>query len=89
MEIILIYVALFVGMYFLWMRPQQNRAKAQAAMLANLEIGDEVLTSSGIYGEIADFDGGTVFLAVNDQIEIKITKDSIAERVVYADVDAE
>ncbi len=38
-----------------------------------------------MYGTIAEFDGGTVFLAVSDSLEIKVTKDSISERVVYAD----
>ena len=80
---------LMVGMYVLLIVPQQRRAKEHRAMIAALEVGDEVLTSAGIYGSIADFDGETVFLAVNDQHEIKITKASISERVVYADAEPE
>lgn len=88
MELVVLLV-MFGIMWAVLIMPQQRRAKAHREMLAQLEVGDEILTSSGIYGAIADFDGGTVFLAVNDQLEIKITKESIAERVVYADVDAE
>lgn len=80
---------MMVGMYVLLIMPQQRRAKEHRAMMAALDVGDEVLTSAGIYGTIAEFDGETVFLAVNDQHEIKITKASISERVVYADADAE
>jgi len=75
-------------MYFALIMPQQRRAKAHRLMMSQLEEGDEVLTASGIYGTIAEFDGETVFLAVNDQMEIKISKSSISERVVYADADA-
>lgn len=82
-------IVIMVAMWALLILPQQRRAKAHREMLGKLEVGDEVLTSSGMYGTIADFDGGTVFLAVADKLEIKVTKDSISERVVYADADAE
>lgn len=72
-------------MYFALIVPQQRRTKAHRTMMSQLSEGDEVLTASGIYGTIAEFDGETVFLAVNDQLEIKITKSSISERVVYSD----
>jgi preprotein translocase subunit YajC len=80
-------VLIMGAMWAFLILPNQRRAKAHRSMLAKLDVGDEVLTSAGIYGEIAEFDGDTVFLAVSDTIEIKITKASIAERVVYADVD--
>ena len=76
-------VVIVVAMWALLILPQQRRTKAHNAMLASLEVGDEVLTSSGIYGSITEFDGPTVFLAVNSANEIKITKSSIAEVVVY------
>ena len=76
-------VVIFGAMYALLILPQQRRTKAHRAMLGSLEAGDEVLTSGGIYGSITEFDGDTVFLAINDANEIKITKASIAERVVY------
>ena len=82
------FIPLIVIMGVMWallIMPQQRRAKAHRLMLTKLEVGDEVLTSSGIYGEIAEFDGQTVFLAVSDNLEIKITRESIAERVVYAE----
>ena len=82
-------IAIMGIMWALLILPQQRRAKAAREMLSKLEVGDEVLTSAGIYGEIAEFDGQTVFLAVSDTLEIKITRESIAERVVYADADVE
>ncbi len=80
-------IVIMLAMWALLILPQQRRAKAHRAMLAALEVGDEVVTSSGMYGTIAEFDGGTVFLAVSDNLEIKVTKESISERVVYADAE--
>jgi len=82
-------IVIMLAMWALLILPQQRRAKAHRAMLAALDVGDEVVTSSGMYGTIAEFDGGTVFLAVSDNLEIKVTKESISERVVYADTEAE
>lgn len=78
-------IVIMIAMYFLLIMPQQRKAKQTREMLAQLEVGDEVVTVSGIYGLITEFDGPTVFLAVNDATEIKITRSSIAEQVVYAD----
>lgn len=82
-------VILMVVMWAFLILPQQRRNKAHRELLAALEVGDEVLTSAGIYGTIADFDGQSVFLAVSDNLEIKVTRESVAERVVYADETAD
>ena len=82
-------VVIMVAMWALLIVPQQRRTKAHRQMLTALDVGDEVLTSAGVYGTIAEFDGDTAFLAVNDALEIKITKASISERIQYADIDAE
>lgn len=85
----LIIIVMFVVIWAFFLRPQQRKVKAQQDLLANLEVGDEILTSGGIYGRITDFDEGTVFLEVADGVEIKITRESIGQRIVYADFDEE
>lgn len=78
---------MMAAMWALLILPQQRRTKAHRELLAQLDVGDEVVTASGLYGEIAEFDGETVFLAVSDGVEVKITRSSISERVVYADAE--
>ena len=78
---------MMIAMWALLIVPQQRRTKAHREMLASLEEGDEVLTSAGLYGVITEFDGETVFLAVDDEVEVKFSKASITERVVYADAE--
>ena len=74
---------LLLLMYLMILRPQQKARKVQAAMLANLDVGDDVVTDSGIYGTVSDLDGGTVFLMVADGIELKIGKANIAKLITY------
>lgn len=69
--------------YFFLIRPQQKRTKAQRALLESLEVGDEILTSSGFYGTIEDFDEGTCFVRIADNTVVKISRSSIAQKIVY------
>ena len=48
---IVIMLAVF---YFMLILPQKKEQKKMNAMLASLEIGDVVLTTSGFYGVIID-----------------------------------
>ena len=54
LPIILMYVAIFGIMYFLLMRPKKKEKKRLAAMIADMEVGDTVLTTSGFYGVVID-----------------------------------
>lgn len=80
------FLPLVIIMALLWLvllRPQQRRAKNRREMLSKLEVGDEVLMSNGVYGRIASFDEQTVFVDVADNVRLKVTRDSIAERITY------
>ncbi|MCY3786881.1 MAG: preprotein translocase subunit YajC [bacterium] len=80
------FLPLIIIMALLWLvllRPQQRRAKNRREMLSKLEEGDEVLMSSGVYGRIVSFDEQTVFVDIADNVRVKVTRDSIAERITY------
>jgi len=48
-----IQIALFIGIfYFLLIRPQRRQADEHKKLLASLQRGDQVVTSSGIVGEV-------------------------------------
>ena len=58
-----VYVVLIVAMmYFIAVRPQKKQRKQMEALLASLEIGDSVLTSSGFYGVVIDITEDTVIV---------------------------
>lgn len=74
------YAAVVFGaMYFLWIAPQQKQRKAQAAMLAALLPGDEVITAGGVYGRIVSL-GDDVRLEIADGVIVRIAKGAIAAR---------
>jgi preprotein translocase subunit YajC len=64
--------------YFLLIRPQQNQRKQQQKLIESIKTGDKVVTSSGIYGMIANVKERTVLLKVADNVKIEIDKSSIA-----------
>jgi preprotein translocase subunit YajC len=71
-------VLMFVVFYFLLIWPQQKKAKAHRAVLANLQKGDNVVTASGIYGQITGITDTTVTLEIAEKVRIKISRSAIA-----------
>jgi preprotein translocase subunit YajC len=59
------FALIFVIMYFLILRPQQQRAKQHQAMVKNLRRGDTVITSGGLIGRVTK-------VVDDDQIEVEI-----------------
>ena len=74
-------LVLIVLMYFLMIRPQKKEQKRMAAMMASLEIGDSILTSSGFYGVVIDIADDTVIVEFgsNKNCRIPMQKTAIAQ----------
>ena len=45
-------LAFFLFVYFVTIRPQQKRRKEHETLVASLQKGDEVMTSSGLVGRV-------------------------------------
>lgn len=73
-------VILFVFMYFFMIRPQQKETKKKNSMLADLAVGDTVLTTSGFYGTVIDITDDTVIVEFgsNKNCRIPMQKSAIA-----------
>lgn len=78
---IIYLVAIVAFLYFIMIRPQKKEQKRAAAMLAALEIGDSVLTSSGFYGVVIDITDDTVIVEFgnNKNCRIPMQKSSISQ----------
>ena len=81
MGIVLMYVVILGAMWFFFMKPQKKEQKRMAAMIAAVEVGDYVLTSSGFYGSIIDIDDDTVVIEFgnNRNCRIPMKKTAIAQ----------
>jgi preprotein translocase subunit YajC len=75
---IIFLVLMGVMMYFILIRPQQQRAKQQAKLLATLKSGDKVVTSAGLIGTIITVKDKTVTLRSADA-KFEVTKASVTE----------
>jgi preprotein translocase subunit YajC len=73
-----VLLAMLVFLYFLLIRPQRQQRQRHAEMLDRLKIGDEVITSGGIYGEITGVDADRVMLEIDDEVQVAVAKQAIA-----------
>ena len=71
-------ILMFVVFYFLLIWPQQKKSKAHRQVLASLQKGETVVTSSGIYGTITGITDTVVTLEIAEKVRIKVARNSIA-----------
>ena len=76
-----ILLALFAQMWIVLIVPRQRELKRHSRLLAELEVGDEVMTGAGIYGVIRAIDGEYVRLEVAEGIELRMAKRAVMAKV--------
>jgi preprotein translocase subunit YajC len=80
--IALLYLGILVVAFLLLIvRPQRRQMAAHRALVASLHIGEEVVTSGGIYGTIQDLDEQAVDLEVAPGVVLRVARGAIAQRV--------
>jgi preprotein translocase subunit YajC len=77
--------------YFLLIRPQQKRVRAQQALVNAVEVGDEIMTTGGIFGTIVEIDDdeGTALVEIAPGTQIRMVKSGISRRLTEDDADYE
>ena len=78
----LIWLVVMIGlMYFLMIRPQKKEQNRIKAMLADMAVGDSIVTTSGFYGIVIDMTDEDVIVEFgnNKNCRIPIRKAAIAE----------
>ncbi len=74
----LIPFALVLGIfYFIILLPMQRRQKKVQQFLADLKVGDRVVTTAGIYGQITRLGEKSVQIQIADKVKIEIAKAAI------------
>lgn len=82
------------AMYFFMIRPQRRRMREQQELQRSIQVGDEVITTSGVYGVITGEDGDSRFwLEIDDDVQIRIARAAISGKASpdedVADADAD
>jgi preprotein translocase subunit YajC len=65
-------------MYALLIRPQQKRVREQQTLVRETEVGDEVMTSSGIYGIVTELEDDTLLIEVAEGIEMRMARGAVS-----------
>ena len=74
------FIAIFVIMYFLILRPQQRRAKEQKALVQGARRGDTVVTSGGLIGKVTKAtDDAEVELEIAPNVRVRLIRSGIAD----------
>jgi preprotein translocase subunit YajC len=79
LEMLLPFIVVLAVFYFMLWRPQMQRQKETAAMLAQLAKGDEVVTAGGLTGRIRDLGPNFVLLEVSRGVEVKVQRSAITQ----------
>jgi preprotein translocase subunit YajC len=72
-------IVLVIGVfYFLLIRPQQKRQRQLQETIANLKIGDRVVTTGGVVGVITAVRDTSFFIRSADKSILEIARTAIA-----------
>lgn len=80
-------VLMLGGLYFVLIRPQRARQRAQKALLATLEEGDEVMTTGGIFGTIVAIDDqeGILTVEIAPGTQVRMLRQGVSQRFIEDD----
>jgi preprotein translocase subunit YajC len=71
-------IIIFIIFYFLLIRPQMKRAKEHRKLVAELAVGDEVVTTGGLLGRISKVGESFLTVEVAENLEIKLQRHAVA-----------
>ena len=69
--------AFFLVFYFLFIRPQNKKAKEHHQLIVNLHKGDEVVTTGGLLGKITAISDNFFMLMVAEGVEVRVQRQAV------------
>ena len=70
---------MIVVFYFFMIRPQVKKQKEMRNFRDNLEKGDKVITTGGIYGKINNISENIITMDIGNGVTIKVDKNAIVK----------
>lgn len=75
----LMFMVLLLGvMYVLMIRPQRKRQHQHQSMIEGAGVGEDVLTTGGIYGTVIQAEGDDIVVEIADGVTVHMTRRGIA-----------
>ena len=70
-------VAIVAIFYFIILRPMKKRQEKVKAFIDALKVGDQVVTSGGIYGKITRLADDSLQLEIADKVRVEVSRNAI------------
>lgn len=71
-------IAFILIVWFMVIRPQQRQRQEMQSMLKDLQVGAEVMLTSGIFGRVTEIDDDAVHVQVAEGAVIRVIRGAIA-----------
>ena len=75
---------MFLAMWFFMIQPQRKRQKEHQKMLSNLQKGDEIVTTGGLYAVITSIKDDRLVVRIGDSTKAELGKSFVHGKVVKA-----
>ena len=76
---LILIVAMFALLWLFLIRPQRARAQAHRELLTRVDIGDEILTVGGLYGNVIEIDeDDDLMLEIAPGTQVRIARRAVA-----------
>jgi preprotein translocase subunit YajC len=85
----LILIVAFGFLWFVLIRPQKRRQVEAARMLNAVQVGSQVLTAGGIYGEVTEVHDDAVMVRIAPELEVRVARKAIGAVIQPAEPEVE
>jgi preprotein translocase subunit YajC len=82
---VLTLVGFALLLWLLLIRPQARRQRELRHMQSTLEVGDEVLLTSGVFGTVRDLDEDVAQVEIADGVTVKVARGAVGQVVRAVD----
>ncbi|HYZ76828.1 MAG TPA: preprotein translocase subunit YajC [Gaiellaceae bacterium] len=78
MSTLVLVVILFLLFWLLLIRPQRRRQAALNQVIANVEVGDEIVTAGGLYGHVVGVGEDELLVEIAPGTNVRIARRAVA-----------
>jgi preprotein translocase subunit YajC len=75
---LLILILPLGALFYMMIVPQRKQRQKHADFVSSLEVGDEVVTSGGLFGRITYLEDGIAHIEVDTDVVVRVTLSSIS-----------
>lgn len=77
----LVFLVALVGLGYVVTRPARRQQRSMAVLQSDIQIGDEVILSAGIFGTVRSIDDDRVGLEIAEGTVITVARQVVVRRV--------